>query len=282
VDGGRGGLDPGVIPYLTRREVVRVRTGALLACGLSLAILGSTALAGEVAVSYLGHSCFTIQAEGGPVIMINPYASYVPCPGLPVPADVVLITHGHIDHCPPCFGEKVRWESNPTVVWPFDNESGRVREGNWRIQDDLVVRFTEASHVTASGGGDGLVCLFSFEVGGIRFAHHSDLSKVLTTNQIAALGDVDVLFLPVGGAYTIDAAEAMTVVAQLPSAKVVLPVHYYVEGYTPWPDMAPLEDFTGLAGTTYTVREIDGYSATIDAGTLPRSVEVWALEFKPD
>ena len=262
-----------------------MRARMLLFCYLSLVILGSAAFAGEVTVSYLGHSCFTIQEEGGPVIMLDPYGSYVPYPGLPAAADIVLMTHQHIDHCPWCFGENDRVEGNPILVYRW-TDAGRCNEklppGSLVITEEFKTQVIEASHVTASGGGAGWVCMFSFEVGGIRFAHLGDLGRTLTADQINALDGVDVLFLPVGGAFTIDAAEAMTVIAQLPSVKVVLPMHYYVEGYCPWPDIAPLGDFTTLASETYTVREIDDFKTVLDAATLPRSVEVWVLEFETD
>lgn len=48
-------------------------------------LIGFTLTAESVNVTYLGHSCFTIQAEDGPIIMIDPYASYVPYPALPHP-----------------------------------------------------------------------------------------------------------------------------------------------------------------------------------------------------
>ena len=124
--------------------------------------------------------------------------------------------------------------------------------------------------------------MFSFEIGGIQFAHLSDLGKVLTASQVSALSDVDVLFLPVGGVATIDPEEAMTVIGQLPSVKVVFPMHYYVRGLTPWTDFAPVDDFTELAEASCAVRTIGDYYVTIDAETLPRSVEVWVLEYKAD
>ena len=76
-------------------------------------------------------------------------------------------------------------------------------------------------------------------MGGIRFAHLADLGRPLSQDQIAALGEVEVLMIPVGGYFTIDAAEAIQVINQLPSVRVVLPMHYYVEGYCPWRVIAP-------------------------------------------
>jgi len=246
-----------------------------------LAVAVCVGLAGSaepVTVTFLGHSCFTIQAEGGEVIMIDPYATYVPYPGLPQPADVVLMTHAHIDHCPPCFGETDRYTGDPVVVAPWDS-NGRSREGNWRITEDLVVRFIEATHVTLSGGGQGYVTLFAFDVGGIRFAHLADLGRILDPDQIAALGDVDVLFIPVGGAFTIDAAEALTVIAQLATVKVVFPMHFYVDGITPWTDMAPLSAFTQVAEVLYDVVEYDTAHVVLEAGELPEDVEISILPY---
>jgi len=265
-------------------EVMGVNRGILAVVGLLLLAGGLALGAEDVEVSFLGHSCFTIQATDGPVVLIDPYATYVPYPGLPVPADIVLMTHQHIDHCPYCFGENDRVEGDPILVHLWDH-AGRCREkippATWIITPEFKMHAIEASHVTGSGGGQGWVCLFSFEVGGIQFAHLADLGKPLTADQIEALSDVEVVFLPVGGAFTIDAAEAMEVIAQLPSVRVVFPMHFFVDGITPWPTMAPLQTFTDLAAETYVVRDIDGYRVEMNASALPRSVEVWVPEHKP-
>ncbi len=244
-------------------------------------ILGSLGggLAAGVEITYLGHSCFTLEYQGK-TVMIDPYASYVPYPALPKPADVVLITHGHIDHCPWCYGEKDRVLGNPILVWPFDKKK-RVMEGTWKITDWLKgVAFVEATHVTKSGHGQGLVCMFAFDLGGVRFAHLGDLGRPLSLKQIEALGDVQVLMIPVGEYFTIDAAEAVQVIKQLPSVRVVLPMHYYVEGYCPWKEIAPLDGFLELARKEgWTVREFDSPRVTVSPETLPEKVEVWVLPF---
>jgi len=251
---------------------------ALTLLGIFLSLAAGLS-AGEVTLTYLGHSCFTVQAEGGPVIMIDPYGSYVPYPALPKPADVVLITHGHIDHCPWCYGEKDRVLGDPILVWPFDKQR-RVMEGRWKIVEGLSVDFVEATHVTRSGGGQGLVCLFSFEVGGIRFAHLGDLGRPLSDEQAAALGNVDLLMIPVGGAFTIDAAEAVEVIKRLPTVRAVLPMHYFVEGYCPWEEIAPLDGFLELARAEgWPVQEMNSSQITVGPDALPDSLEVWVLPF---
>jgi len=262
---------------VSRRVIL---AAALLAAGCACAVVG-----GEVAVSFLGHSCFTIQAAGEPVVLIDPYATYVPYPGLPVAADIVLMTHRHIDHCPYCYGETDRVDGDPMLVHLWD-DAGRCREkippAAWVITPEFKTHAIEATHVTESGGGQGWVCIFSFEVDGIRFAHFGDIGRTLTEAQIEALDGVEVIFLPVGGSFTIDPAEAMTVIGQLPSVRIAFPMHFGVAGITPWPTIAPLEDFTTLAGATYTVRRFDGYTVELDDETLPRSVEIWVLPHKPD
>ncbi|MFC2079606.1 MBL fold metallo-hydrolase [Candidatus Bipolaricaulota bacterium] len=256
-----------------------MKTSALFVLTLLLAAAtGFSSLGDQVTVTYLGHSCFTLQVGDGSVVMIDPYATYVPYPALPQPADVVLMTHAHVDHCPGSYGETNRYTGDPIEVFPWDNQ-GRIREGNWRLTDDLLVRFVEASHVTRTGGGEGYVSLFSFELGGLRFAHLGDLGRILTGAQITDLGDVDVLFIPVGGAYTIDAAEALTVIAQLPTVRIVFPMHYFVEDITPWPAISPLSDFTLVADALYDVIDQASSQIVIDSDSLPEVVEVWILEY---
>ena len=261
----------------------RVGCGALLL----LALFGSVAAASDITISYLGHSCFTVQPEDGPLVMLDPYGSYVAYPGLPAPADIVLMTHGHIDHCPDCYGERERVEGDPVKVFLLDKD-GRCQEKRppsaWKITPEFRLHAIEGDHTTASGGGQGWTCMFVFEIDGIRFAHLGDLGRTLTADQIEAFDGVEIVFLPVGGAFTIGAAEAMTVIGQLPSVRVVFPMHYYVEGITPvsWAQMAPLGEFTTVAAETHVVREIEGYQVEMNRETLPDAVEVWILEYKPD
>jgi len=255
-----------------------MRRNARWAIMLSIIVVGVTgAVSAQVAVTYFGHSCFTIQEAEGPIIMLDPYATFVKYPGLPQPADIVLMTHAHIDHCPPCYGENDRVLGNPVIEQPWDAQ-GSIIEGTREI-GGLLFRFTEATHVTTSGGGAGTVALISFEVGGIRFAHLGDLGRTLTPAQVQALEDVDVVFLPVGGAFTVNAQEAVTVIGQLESAKIVIPMHYFVADRTPWTQIAPLSSFIAAIQEAYPVSNQETYRIELELERLPQETEVWILEY---
>jgi L-ascorbate metabolism protein UlaG (beta-lactamase superfamily) len=95
----------------------------------------------------------------------------------------------------------------------------------------------------------------------------------LDETQRAALRDVQVLFLPVGGFYTIDAAQASGVVDSLPDVRLVFPMHYRTESVADWP-IAPVDAFLR---TKDNARHIETSNAVLTKATLPESLEVWVL-----
>ena len=67
-----------------------------------------------------------------------------------------------------------------------------------------------------------------FDIDGIKVCHMGDLGHILTERQIEEIGSVDVLLIPVGGYYTIDAKQAVEVMNQL-KPKITIPMHYKTE-----------------------------------------------------
>ena len=96
------------------------------------------------------------------------------------------------------------------------------------------------------GAKRGNTLLFLLEAEGLRIAHLGDLGHLLTAEQRKALAPVDVLMLPVGGFYTIDAGQAKAVVDQL-KPRVVVPMHYR-GGSFGYDVIGPLEDYLELCG----------------------------------
>jgi L-ascorbate metabolism protein UlaG (beta-lactamase superfamily) len=82
----------------------------------------------------------------------------------------------------------------------------------------------------------------------VVFCHLGDLGHELTTQQLDEIGNVDVLFIPVGGGETISPALASSVISQI-EPRVVVPMHYAAEGQQSlMHDLAPLDKFTHELG----------------------------------
>src|SRR5262249_31972598 len=94
------------------------------------------------------------------------------------------------------------------------------------------IRTVGVYHDGERGAARGLDTVFIFEVGGVRIAHLGDLGHVLNDEQLAAIGAVDVLLIPVGGKFTIDALKATRVVEQLRPRIMVIPLHYTTHSVT--------------------------------------------------
>jgi L-ascorbate metabolism protein UlaG (beta-lactamase superfamily) len=165
-------------------------------------------------IRFLGHACFQLTPEHGPRIIIDPYdAGFSARTGYhPVgaSAEVVLVTHEHADHN--AVGE-VR--GDPKLI----TESTTV--------DGMKIVVVQAFHDAEQGAKRGKDRIYVIEADGLRVCHVGDLGHVLTDEQVAAVGRVDVLMLPVGGFYTIDAAQAWQVVGEL-APMLVIPMHYKV------------------------------------------------------
>jgi L-ascorbate metabolism protein UlaG (beta-lactamase superfamily) len=80
-------------------------------------------------------------------------------------------------------------------------------------------------HDDTQGSQRGKNIIFAFELDGIRLCHLGDLGHMLNQAQLDSIGKVDILFIPVGGAFTIDGDQANSVVAKL-KPRLVIPMHF--------------------------------------------------------
>lgn len=178
----------------------------------------------------IGHAKFLIELENGLRIVTDPYDETCGYPVTPVPADVVLVSHGHHDHC---------------AVETIPGEPRVINEpGEYDLGDGVQVIAVDAFHDDANGTKRGRTLLFSIRAEGLNAVHLGDLGHLPTKEQCAALGQVDVLMIPVGGFFTIDAQTAKET-AEMLHARVVLPMHYKTAANAGWP-IAPATDFTAL------------------------------------
>lgn len=178
----------------------------------------------------IGHAKFLIELENGLRIVTDPYDNTCGYPVTPVPADVVLVSHGHHDH-----NAVETIPGKPRVI---------SEKGTYDLGDGVSLAAVEACHDDVNGAKRGKTLLFALRAEGLNVLHLGDLGHLPTAEQCAALGDADVLMVPVGGFYTIDAVGAKETAARL-HARIVLPMHYRTRANADWP-IAPVEEFTRL------------------------------------
>ena len=158
-------------------------------------------------ITWIGHSCFKIE-EGGYRIILDPYEDNS-VPGLgPVreTAEAVLCSHEHGDH-----NARKRVALVPGVESPF------------------TVTRIETYHDPLKGVLRGRNTIHILATADKRIAHFGDLGCSLTSEQLAQLKDLDIAMIPVGGHYTIDAAQAAALVRKINPVHVI-PMHYRGEG----------------------------------------------------
>ena len=174
-------------------------------------------------VRWYGQSAFRLQARDGRSVLIDPFgavASALAARGLrfeypPITdatADLVLVTHEHVDH---------------NAVGVVGGAPRVLRSTAGRFASPVgPVLAVAAEHDDVAGTRGGPNTLFAFSLEGRRVCHLGDLGQsALRPEQRAAIGSVDLLFVPVGGRATIGARAAIDVVRQLRPTWVV-PMHY--------------------------------------------------------
>ena len=157
----------------------------------------------KIGITWHGHSCYSVTADDY-TIVLDPFAdgSVPGLPNLALAANEVLCSHQHSDH------------GCTDVVTVTEKENS-----------PFLVSVIDTFHDDAEGSKRGPNKIHVLEAHGMRIVHFGDLGCMLTAKQIDILNKADVLMIPVGGFYTIDAAQAKEIVSAL-EPKVVIPMHY--------------------------------------------------------
>lgn len=208
----------------------------------------------------LGHSSFKIRGKQA-IVVTDPFDGGVVGFKFPkVEAAVVTISHNHSDHN---FLSGVL--GNPFVI---------QGPGEYEVSG-VFIRGIAAYHDGKSGALRGKNTIYKIEVDKVAIAHLGDLGHKLDDRQTDELGDIDVLLIPVGGIYTIDAKEAAEVVAQI-EPRIVIPMHYREERLNreTFAKLGDLKGFFAEMGKDLKVLP----RLTITKEKLPRELEVIALE----
>ena len=179
-------------------------------------------------IQYLGHSSFRLISQMGNSVVTDPYSGKLTGYDMPfVNCDIVAVSHHHDDHD---YIEGVGGQ--PAVL---DTEC----EGT---ADDICIKSYPTFHDDVKGAKRGKNLVFTFLIDGIKIAHLGDIG-FFDIGIAEKVQDYDVLLVPVGGNYTIDAAGAKKY-ADATKAKLVIPMHYAVEKGTI--DIGGVDKFTSL------------------------------------
>jgi L-ascorbate metabolism protein UlaG (beta-lactamase superfamily) len=209
-------------------------------------------------INWLGHSCFRLRGRDVSIV-IDPYAKEVGNLGKQT-ADIVLISHDHAGH------------NN------VDGIGGTAKvlnlPGEYEIKSVPIVG-VQTAHDAEGGRKRGGNVAWIVQVDDVNVCHLGDLGERLSTEQADAIGNVDVLLVPVGGHNTINAAQAAEIVTQL-EPKIVVPMHF-AEGPREGPQLDPVDLFLREQGATGAQPQA---KLTVTKASLPEETQVVVLEFR--
>lgn len=181
-------------------------------------------------IRHIGHAEFLIETESGVRIVTDPYDATCGYPIRQVTADVALVSHHHHDH-----DAVENLKGEPRII---------DTAGSFTPESGVTITAIRGFHDDAGGSKRGEILLFLIETEGLRIVHLGDLGCLLNKEQQEILKAPDVLMIPVGGFFTIDAEQAHDTAEQL-GAKIILPMHYRTAYNSGWPISDP-EAFLAL------------------------------------
>ena len=201
-------------------------------------------------IRYLGHACFEITSKNGVKVITDPYTKV----GYELPkgliADVVTTSHGHFDH---------------NYTQGVDAKAIVNKIGKYSI-DGVDFYGISSFHDPNMGALRGENIIYKIKMDGITLCHMGDIGEECSDKLVEAIGEVDVLCIPVGGTYTVDAIGAKKYVERI-QPKAVIPMHYKPQDGAL--DIAEVESFLHLYSSNLIkqvqdgIIEIDGQTSGI-------------------
>jgi len=191
-------------------------------------------------ITWQGHSCFKIQDKIGPegvTLVTDPFNKET---GLKVPnfeADIITVSHDHKDH-----NNVDALRGKPFVI---------SCAGEYDFKG-VLIEGIDSYHDDKKGEERGGNIMYRIEIDDISVAHLGDLGDILDNAQIEKLIGTDVLLIPVGGTYTIDAKKAVEVISQI-EPRIVIPMHYKTKDVKY--DLDSIDKFIKEIGLTPTYEE---------------------------
>jgi L-ascorbate metabolism protein UlaG (beta-lactamase superfamily) len=214
-------------------------------------------------IKWYGHAAFLITSDEGTKIIIDPYepgafGGQLSYGKIKDQADIVLTSHDHADH-------------NYTQDLPGTPQV--VKGSGPKTLKGISIKGVSTYHDPSKGSERGANTIFTIKINNIQLCHLGDLGHLLSDKELAEIGPVDILLIPVGGFFTIDPREATRVAEQI-KPRILIPMHFKTGkcGFS----IAPVEDF--LKGKA-NIKRPKTSEATFEKATLPQQMEIVVLEY---
>lgn len=216
-------------------------------------------------IKWYGHSAFRLTSADGVAVIIDPYQagfssgefSHAP---IEDSADLVLISHGHNDH---------NGTKGIKGAYRELKKEGTLEEKGFRVT--AIPTFHDASGGRERGGN--LVFVISSLSEDLVVAHLGDLGHSLDREMITRIGKVDVLMIPVGGFFTIDARTATAVMKEI-GPSITIPMHFRTEKV-----LFPITGVDEFIKDQENVKRMDTSEVDVVKAQLPKEPEIMVLRY---
>ncbi len=212
-----------------------------------------------VKINFYGHSFFIITSSGGIKIAMDPYNEQVKSILPSVSTDIALVSHNHFDH-----NNISLFEKTPEIV---------IQSSGQHEAEGIKINGFTSFHDKSGGTSRGKNIIFTFSIDGISFVHFGDLGTFPHDSTLAELKNSDIIFIPVGGIYTINHSEAFELVKMI-QPKIAVPMHFKESDTKIGVD--DISGFKALASGEMEFREFKK-EFSVKKEELPANTEIWVV-----
>jgi len=207
-------------------------------------------------IRWHGHSCFGITNEI--TLVTDPHdGKSIGIHAPNVTGDIVLVSHDHYDH---------------NSVKSVEKEGAKIiTDTRKRNIANVEIKGIESFHDGCRGEKRGNNIIYKFTMEDITFCHMGDLGHDLDEDTVQKIGDVDILFIPIGGTFTLDAKQAWRIIKKV-KPRIAVPMHYKIGGLSL--PITGIEPF--LEESKYEILKV-GNEIDIEKEDLPEEPEIWTF-----
>jgi L-ascorbate metabolism protein UlaG (beta-lactamase superfamily) len=208
-------------------------------------------------ITWLGHSCFVVKGKDKTIIT-DPYHPDLGYHLGNPEADIAIVSHFHPGH---------------SYIEGVANEPKQIRSpGEYEIGGTFITGIS-SFHDNKKGELRGRNTIYVIEMDGITLCHLGDLGHPLSLQLVEELGDIDILFLPVGEVSTIPVDTAAEIVRQL-DPPIAIPMHYKTEAFKG--ELSLVDTFLDRMR----IRELEAKpKLSVTSSTLPGSTQIVILNY---